>query len=148
MQGAHGPRGWHVVLLGEVPEGALEIKIFEADHTAYSRELGKVIAWRADQILHSENDLYALDLTFTWTWDTVARGFAIGFVIAVLTIVLTSLRISRLNVIAAIRDLPVSTRRARRRAPRLVGAVLLSVGVLATVFVAGVVTLISQALEV
>ena len=24
VQGAHGPRGWHVVLLGEVPDGALE----------------------------------------------------------------------------------------------------------------------------
>ncbi len=30
----------------EVPEGALEIKIFEADHTAFSRELGKVIMMR------------------------------------------------------------------------------------------------------
>jgi sulfate adenylyltransferase len=30
----------------EVPEGALEIKIFEADHTAYSRELGEVIMMR------------------------------------------------------------------------------------------------------
>jgi putative ABC transport system permease protein len=97
-------------------------------------QLGRVIAWRADQILHADNDLYALDLTFTWTWDTVARGFAIGFVIAVLTIVLTSLRISRLNVIAAIRDLPVSTGRTRRSAPRLIGAVLLPIGVLATVW--------------
>jgi sulfate adenylyltransferase len=30
----------------EVPEGALEIKIFEADHTAYSKELGEVIMMR------------------------------------------------------------------------------------------------------
>ncbi len=30
----------------EVPEGALKIKIFEADHTAYSKKLGKVIMMR------------------------------------------------------------------------------------------------------
>ena len=30
----------------EVPEGSMEIKIFEADHTAYSKELGEVIMMR------------------------------------------------------------------------------------------------------
>jgi len=42
----YGPFDAQSVFHEEVPEGALEINIFEADHTAYSRELGKVIMMR------------------------------------------------------------------------------------------------------
>ena len=60
--------------------------------------------------------LYSLNLTFHYHWSTVMRGLAIGLVISLVTIVATSVRVSRLNVIAAIRDLPaVRRRRVRRR---------------------------------
>jgi sulfate adenylyltransferase len=39
----------------EVPKGALEIEIFEADHTAYSKKLGKVIMMR-DGKDHTKDD--------------------------------------------------------------------------------------------
>jgi sulfate adenylyltransferase len=39
----------------EVPEGALKIKIFEADHTAFSKKLGKVIMMR-DAPDHTKED--------------------------------------------------------------------------------------------
>ena len=42
----YGPFDAQSVFHDEVPEGALELKIFEADHTAFSRELGKVIMMR------------------------------------------------------------------------------------------------------
>jgi sulfate adenylyltransferase len=42
----YGPFDAQSVFHDDVPEGALELKIFEADHTAYSRELGKVIMMR------------------------------------------------------------------------------------------------------
>jgi len=42
----YGPFDAQSVFHDEVPEGALEIAIFEADHTAYSRELGQVIMMR------------------------------------------------------------------------------------------------------
>jgi len=42
----YGPFDAQTIFHDEVPEGALEIKIFEADHTAYSRELGEVIMMR------------------------------------------------------------------------------------------------------
>ena len=42
----YGPFDAQAIFHDEVPAGALEIKIFEADHTAYSRELGKVIMMR------------------------------------------------------------------------------------------------------
>ena len=67
---------------------------------------GWVIAVRADQILQSDNDLNNLDLAFSFDWSTVATGFAVGFAISLFTIAATSARTSRMNIIAAIRDLP------------------------------------------
>ena len=45
-------------------------------------------------------------LTFTASPTSLVNGFAAGFLIAFLTVALTSIRISRINIIAAIRDLP------------------------------------------
>jgi len=42
----YGPFDAQAIFHDEVPKGALEIEIFEADHTAFSRELGKVIMMR------------------------------------------------------------------------------------------------------
>ncbi len=72
----------------------------------------------------------ALDITFGITRTSLVNGFTAGFLIAFTTVVLTSVRLSRLNVIAAIRDLP--TDGIRRMRPRWVatataGAVLFAV---------------------
>jgi len=42
----YGPFDAQTIFHDEVPDGALDIAIFEADHTAFSRELGKVIMMR------------------------------------------------------------------------------------------------------
>ena len=42
----YGPFDAQAIFHDEVPEGAMDIAIFEADHTAYSRELGEVIMMR------------------------------------------------------------------------------------------------------
>ena len=55
-------------------------------------------------------------LVFTVTPTSLVNGFAAGFLIGFLTVALTSLRISRVNIIAAIRDLPPTAgRRLKRR---------------------------------
>jgi len=46
----------------EVPEGALELKIFEADHTAYSKKLNKVVMMR-DHPDHGKEDYVFLSGT-------------------------------------------------------------------------------------
>ncbi|MDJ0769731.1 MAG: FtsX-like permease family protein [Ilumatobacter sp.] len=92
-------------------------------------QLGRLISWRADQILTSGDDVFSLHLTFSYDASTVVQGFAIGLAISVVTIVLTSVRISRLNVIAAIRDLPVTGAIRHRRRWRLVGLVVALTGV-------------------
>jgi putative ABC transport system permease protein len=57
-----------------------------------------------------------LVLAFHVTPTSIVNGFATGFLIAFLTVAFTSMRISRINVIAAIRDLPTEgERRLRRR---------------------------------
>jgi sulfate adenylyltransferase len=42
----YGPFDAQTIFKEEVPEGALEIEIFEADHTAYSKKLNKVVMMR------------------------------------------------------------------------------------------------------
>ena len=42
----YGPFDAQKIFREEVPDGALEIKIFEADHTAYSKKLNKVVMMR------------------------------------------------------------------------------------------------------
>ena len=57
-----------------------------------------------------------LTLAFHVTPTSLVNGFATGFLIAFVTVAFTSMRISRINVIAAIRDLPTEgERRLRRR---------------------------------
>ncbi len=55
----------------EVPEGALKIKIFEADHTAYSKKLGKVIMMR-DAPDHKKEDW--VFLSGTKVREMLSRG--------------------------------------------------------------------------
>jgi putative ABC transport system permease protein len=55
-----------------------------------------------------------LRLAFHVTAVTLVNGFAMGFLISFLTVVVTSFRISRINIIAAIRDLPTETGRKIR----------------------------------
>ncbi|MFI5046620.1 MAG: ABC transporter permease [Acidimicrobiia bacterium] len=94
---------------------------------------GRLIALRADQILTSGREVNALHLTFTFDWSTVLEGFALGFAIAVVTIVASSARIARFNVIRAIRDQheSVSARPPRRWAA--LGLVTAALGALLSV---------------
>jgi sulfate adenylyltransferase len=59
----YGPFDAQTIFREEVPEGALEIKIFEADHTAYSTKLGKVIMMREAPEGHTKEDFVLLSGT-------------------------------------------------------------------------------------
>ncbi len=68
--------------------------------------VGRVIVYVTEG-LFSRGDL-GIDVTFRFAAEpaSILTGLAIGLVISLVTVWATSLRISRLNVIAAIRDLP------------------------------------------
>jgi putative ABC transport system permease protein len=91
-------------------------------------QIGRLIAWRAGTVLTSGDELTSLRLVFAYEWRTVLDGFAIGLVIALVTVVVTSVRVSRLNVIAAIRDLPPPSRLHRRDLRVSAGVALLVAG--------------------
>jgi len=59
----YGPFDAQTIFHDEVPEGALEIKIFEADHTAFSKKLGKVIMMRDAPEGHTKEDFVLLSGT-------------------------------------------------------------------------------------
>ena len=81
--------------------------------------VGWVIAWRADAILSSGEEVAALKMEFSYTNATVLSGFALGFVIALVTVVASSVRTARFNIIRAIRDIQEPPRdRPRRRYAR------------------------------
>ncbi len=83
--------------------------------------VGRGVALVAASIFDSYSvDASGLDVTFAVTRTSLVNGFAMGLVISLLTVLVTSVRISRFNIIAAIRDLEVEpAARARRRTLRL-----------------------------
>ena len=58
----YGPFDAQAIFREQVPEGALEIKIFEADHTAYSKKLNRVVMMR-DAPDHDMEDFVLLSGT-------------------------------------------------------------------------------------
>jgi len=58
----YGPFDAQTIFTEQVPEGALEIQIFNADHTAYSKKLNRVVMMR-DAPDHSKEDFILLSGT-------------------------------------------------------------------------------------
>ena len=59
----YGPFDAQTIFDEEVPEGALELKIFAADHTAYSKQVGEVIMMREAPEGHKKEDFVFLSGT-------------------------------------------------------------------------------------
>jgi putative ABC transport system permease protein len=79
--------------------------------------VGRAVIVVAARIFNSFSpDEGGFNLAFKFTPVSIVNGFAMGFLIAFVTVALTSIRISRINIIAAIRDLPnEGGRRLKRR---------------------------------
>jgi putative ABC transport system permease protein len=100
---------------GFVIEGAMYALVAGALGAVLGIGVGWGIVKLATPIFSSGED-FSLDLQFTANSASVVAGLCIGALIALVTVVLTSLRISRVNIIRAIRDLPEpGIRKARRR---------------------------------
>jgi putative ABC transport system permease protein len=93
--------------------------------------IGRLVITAASRIFNQAGGRRAtLSLQFAVTKHSLQSGFLFGFVVALLTVVLTSLYVARLNVIRAIRDLPEPPHDGRRVSV-LVGGALLTVAGLA-----------------
>ena len=127
-------------LVGEFAiEGAVYAFIAGALGLVVGAVVGRGVVGIAEAIINQWNSAsQQLDLSFRVSTTSLVNGFAAGFVIAFLTVLLTSVRLSRLNVIAAIRDLPPASRRGPRR-----GWVIAS-SIACAVLTAGAVVAISE----
>ena len=74
-----------------------------------------------------------LQLRFSASVGSVQKGFGVGFIIALVTVVLSSLYVARLNVIRAIRDLPEPPSTGRHLGRLIAGTVCGIAGVALTV---------------
>jgi len=92
--------------------------------------LGRLLVAWSQSAFSSEHNRF--DLYFTVKPGSLAQSFVIGFVVAVLTIVVMSIRVSRLNIIRAIRDIPEPPPRRRSRW-LYAGVVCIGLGILWTV---------------
>ena len=92
--------------------------------------LGRLLVALSQVAFSSEHNRF--DLYFTVRTPSLIQSFAVSFVVAVVTIVVMSVRVSRLNIIRAIRDIPEPPPRRRRRWLYL-GAAALVLGALWTV---------------
>ncbi|HEY7488446.1 MAG TPA: FtsX-like permease family protein [Streptosporangiaceae bacterium] len=86
--------------------------------------IGRVVVILAVNIFNGINGSdNQLKVIFAVTPTSVINGMAAGFLIALVAVVLTSVRVARTNIIAAIRDLEPSPRRRTRRRLTVTSAV-------------------------
>jgi putative ABC transport system permease protein len=88
-----------------VLEGAIYALLSSALGAALGMGVGWAIVRLAAPIFGGAGE-FSLDLAFSLQPGSVVAGFALGLLISIATVAVTSVRISRINVIRAIRDLP------------------------------------------
>ncbi len=96
--------------------------------------LGRALMAAAAKLFSRRGDDSRIALHFAFKWASVQRGFVVGFIIAIVTVALTSVWLSRFNIIQAIRDISEPARRRPRRRSSYLGTVGLVVGLLLTAF--------------
>ncbi len=88
--------------------------------------IGRVVAGVAADIFGGAEQ--SLELTFAVDATSIESGFTVGFAISLLTVVLTSLSIARVNVIRAIRGLPEPPAPRTRLRSLVAGALVVLAG--------------------
>jgi putative ABC transport system permease protein len=94
--------------------------------------LGRAMMAFAARLRASGADSGRLQLRFAFTWASVQRGLVIGFVIAIASILMTSIWLSRFNIIRAIRDITEAPPHRPRARAYVGGGVLAAIGALLT----------------
>ena len=103
-------------------EGGLYASVASIIGAVLGIGVGWAIVSLAAPIFSGAGD-FGLTLRFAAESPSIIGGLCIGFLIALLTVVFTSVRISRINIIAAIRDLQ-ETKLAKARKRTVVGGIL------------------------
>jgi putative ABC transport system permease protein len=94
--------------------------------------LGVLIAFGMVHVLASALSSQGLDLRFTVEWRSVVLAYSLGVLLTLLVVTVSAWRVSRLNLVAAIRNLPDPVKRRKRRR-WLLGAIGIGAGIMMTV---------------
>jgi putative ABC transport system permease protein len=96
--------------------------------------IGRVVVVLAMGILNGyDQGGNQLGIAFAVSPTSVINGLAAGFLIAFLAVVLTSVRVARMNIIAAIRDLERTPRRRARKLSMVLSAIATAILALASI---------------
>ncbi|MGH3508288.1 MAG: ABC transporter permease [Nocardioidaceae bacterium] len=74
------------------------------------------------------SDLGLLTIRYDLTWTSLVVAFSLGVLLTLLVVVVAAWRISRLNIVAAVRNLPQPPKRLRRRSQGMLVALCLGLG--------------------
>ncbi|MGH9212413.1 MAG: ABC transporter permease [Acidimicrobiales bacterium] len=129
MLRAVGMKRNHLVRLFAL-EGMLYSLVAAAAGALVGIGVGRAIVLVIKRILADEVAEDGLAVVFSVRPSSLVVGAVVGFVISTLTVLGTSARISRLNVIRAIRDLPEPTERRTSRLRLVLGALGMATGAL------------------
>jgi len=94
--------------------------------------LGRALMAAAAKLFSRRGDDTNIALHFAFRWSSIERGMVVGFVIAIATVVVTSVWLSRFNIIQAIRDITEPARRRPRRRAGYIGIGAAGLGLLLT----------------
>jgi len=115
-----------------VAEGLLYALLSAAVGALAGLLLAGVILW-AFEAVYPARFLGGIKFVLTWTTADLVLAFTIGFLITMATIFLASWRVSKLNIVRAIRDIPEPVERKSTRRQVAVGAAMTVLGVLCTI---------------
>ncbi|MGB3633046.1 MAG: FtsX-like permease family protein, partial [Rubrobacteraceae bacterium] len=84
--------------------------------SAVGSVLGVVVGWGMVRVISqafAQFDDFGLDIVFTFSLENMAIAFTLGMVLTFLIVVASAWRVSRMNVVRAIRDIPEPDRKGR-----------------------------------
>ena len=91
--------------------------------------LGLVLAFGMVRVIGGAlTDAGMITIRYDLSWTSLALAFSLGALLTLLVVLIAAWRVSRLNIVAAVRNLPQPPKLRRRRATWLLGGALLAVG--------------------
>ena len=113
-----------------VSEGLLYALLSSVVGTFAGLLVAAIILWGFAQIFPTGfgGNAFAVN----WTWSDLLTGFSIGFLITMATIGIASFRVSKLNIVRAIRDIPEPIPHRSTRRQVIVGSALAALGAVGT----------------